>query len=1078
MVEIPEAKEPEDENTLVWYIAATGEYFDKYSAYLARMDFYNQRKFICELTGHSCLTYFEAVESERRESEQVIRSFPDPLKEPILRRVQFSQVSRLDALVDDVYSSLKNEFFPGELAIAKVGEQRVRVIVREKARFNAIMAPDGTVAKPAYSRYRVQMVADDSQDMAVEESQLSRDRKLFTKLILRTFIKHAVSRESWAGAPWVVKPEYAHRYRLDTSWPLHLRRPPAAGGSESPGQGRGKKGDGKSKIKTEDDGTGATHKFKLETGEKRKRGSKKDGEDGAKKRVKGENDAEGGTKKRGRKDAANADGTPSAEPTATSTTGRGKKAKWVENDLDVPREPGEKDAARPPWKRELESDQQHLIGGLLEAWVFMNMYSEPLLLEPFTFDAFLDALRMSEPAGESTLLDEVHCALLAQMVDEDGDLQVTLPIAAKPKRRRGDSDDEDEEEGESDEDDADKDKNGDADMKDVNGKTENGSSKVKDKVSDKDVDEDEDEDEEQDQDNDQDEDQDQQDEDQDETHDQNQESGSESESDDHQAEAFMSYQNSDWKERLRKKMFRDGGWQQILIGILHSVQDVPWWTEDSEAALRYLANKDRPVTLASAAAGYYAIPFELRVKIVSILVQLLHGAPEIRAYIERCAEETMRIRRDRLERQREIKTLADVVKALEVEIKAAKQSRLTDMAEPKEEETDKEAQETETPTKKGRRGKKAAADADKTPSKDKDEAAATPPKVGPANLAKLEKKLAQSTAKMEELYEANRESELELVRLDCQRMRMLGSDRFCNRYWWFEHNGMRKHEYKTANEDKHDDTNDDNDGGEGEGEGDRKGDRKSERSSRTADADESTNEDDDEQEHTTNYAMGRLWIQGPSEGDFRMFLDLPGDYAVSPTPLERKKLSEGQGFLQGPQDWAYYDEPAEIEELIAFLDTRGKREFKLLAELKTLRGEIVASLEERHKDTAASQAEREQELAAALEDAISDGENADGSVDADDTETGDEILPNRRRSGRASRIADDSDEPGPKRKADSRRRGRPARRAALKTRSEATAEVLDRPTPRVRWWTNDLAVQELGHTLYDSYRKRGPRRRI
>lgn len=81
------------------------------------MDFYKQRRFICEITGHSGLNFFEALKSEvccaadypiiRRwstdyrqtdESREVNSAFPEALKEPILRKIQFSIVSRIDNL--------------------------------------------------------------------------------------------------------------------------------------------------------------------------------------------------------------------------------------------------------------------------------------------------------------------------------------------------------------------------------------------------------------------------------------------------------------------------------------------------------------------------------------------------------------------------------------------------------------------------------------------------------------------------------------------------------------------------------------------------------------------------------------------------------------------------------------------------------------------------------------------------------------------------------------------------------------------------------------------------------------------
>lgn len=48
----------------VWVIPETNEVFVNYEPYLQRMDFYKQRRFICEITGHSGLTFFEALRSE------------------------------------------------------------------------------------------------------------------------------------------------------------------------------------------------------------------------------------------------------------------------------------------------------------------------------------------------------------------------------------------------------------------------------------------------------------------------------------------------------------------------------------------------------------------------------------------------------------------------------------------------------------------------------------------------------------------------------------------------------------------------------------------------------------------------------------------------------------------------------------------------------------------------------------------------------------------------------------------------------------------------------------------------------
>lgn len=100
------------------------------------MDFYKQRRFICEITGHSGLTFFEALRSEVRagspglsvspllhakenpsqmdESREVNSAFPEALKEPILRRIQFSTVSRVDNL-GRFYCILFGGIFPADI---------------------------------------------------------------------------------------------------------------------------------------------------------------------------------------------------------------------------------------------------------------------------------------------------------------------------------------------------------------------------------------------------------------------------------------------------------------------------------------------------------------------------------------------------------------------------------------------------------------------------------------------------------------------------------------------------------------------------------------------------------------------------------------------------------------------------------------------------------------------------------------------------------------------------------------------------------------------------------------------------
>ncbi len=204
---------PDDLNVKCWYIAYTKEWFLTYDEYLKRLDYYNTRKFVCEITGNSCLTFFEAYESEKKEMEIVEKNFPEHLKEPILRHLQFSTVPRIDQLVDDVYTTFKNDYYPGEAVMIRLNDYKndfkTRCIIREKAKFNAVVDANNNY-RPAYCQYRVSR-CDDNVEVVVDENQITRDRTNFTKWFVKTFIKLSVSRSPKIGAPWIVKSKYASK---------------------------------------------------------------------------------------------------------------------------------------------------------------------------------------------------------------------------------------------------------------------------------------------------------------------------------------------------------------------------------------------------------------------------------------------------------------------------------------------------------------------------------------------------------------------------------------------------------------------------------------------------------------------------------------------------------------------------------------------------------------------------------------------------------------------------------------------------------------------------------------------------
>ena len=145
----------------------------------------------------------------------------------------------------------------------------------------------------------------------------------------------------------------------------------------------------------------------------------------------------------------------------------------------------------------------------------------------------------------------------------------------------------------------------------------------------------------------------------------------------------------------------------------------------------------------------------------------------------------------------------------------------------------------------------------------------------------------------------------DLREADCPRTRVLGKDRFWNRYYWFERNGMP---YAGLPD------------------------------SSTAWA---------------GYANACIWVQGPDEmeraGYIEMGRDLQNEYKAKfdMTVPERKDLEEGPTHVHSARQWGYLSEPEDVDSLINWLDPRGFNELKLRKEIVSFREKIVQHMESR-----------------------------------------------------------------------------------------------------------------------------------
>lgn len=170
-----------------------------------------------------------------------------------------------------------------------------------------------------------------------------------------------------------------------------------------------------------------------------------------------------------------------------------------------------------------------------------------------------------------------------------------------------------------------------------------------------------------------------------------------------------------------------------------------------------------------------------------------------------------------------------------------------------------------------------------------------------AAKSKQQKEWEKLLAAIEKKKEEIKECEANINELDddlretlVHRSKVLGKDRFLNKYYWFEHNGMPYGGVPNS----------------------------------------STSE--------YGYANGRLWVQGPDEHEIQPNMEEPALsqdlHDLGYTVPQRKEKEEGSTHLSNSTQWGYYDDPSDIDELIKWLDEHGVRE-------KALRKELIASRE-------------------------------------------------------------------------------------------------------------------------------------
>jgi hypothetical protein len=501
----------------------------------------------------------------------------------------------------------------------------------------------------------------------------------------------------------------------------------------------------------------------------------------------------------------------------------------------------------------------------MSTWTFLNMFGEPLHLDSFTLDDYIDALRYQDTDFPCDLMIEIHCCLLKSLVnDSSPESLVVLPTTHRSSKPT---------------------KNGvvvaEEEELDLEVKLEPPSDET--------------------------------------SSDQGTTSVDSSATDipflytsllDIRAQANKSSNQSwlDWRTRVHRRDFGSGGWEYAIIGILDELGNSYRLTTPVVDILEQLLPEGEKHTRKSASQNYAGLDPKLKVKCIQLLVQLVCQTPTVREYIEECMSSMTELRKEKVEVQRDRKAKLEELATLEAE--------LHPYNTPEESVNGHDSDVTELDVPVQKRSVKASL---KRKREEQEELAATMKRN--KEFAKKVKVVEGKKQEIKDCEERVVNYDLELREKDCLRLRLLGKDRFFNRYWVLEGNGISASVFR------------------GDG---------------------------------AQFSSARLWVQGPSVEDATYYLGGAGvdldeipygrvsavdtsvvneESVLRERILLRKEREEGQSVLYDECQWGYYDDVEGVEGLLAWLNPKGTREAKLRLAISSRKESMYKLMEARDKVT-------------------------------------------------------------------------------------------------------------------------------
>ncbi|EJD04148.1 uncharacterized protein FOMMEDRAFT_140191 [Fomitiporia mediterranea MF3/22] len=919
-----------DTNKEVYLLAQTGEVFDTYEAYAARMSFYKLKQFQCDVTGKSGLDYFQALESEQQEARTLHSRFPEPLKAAVLSSVQWQVMGRLDHLVEAVHDRYKDRYFPDEKIFVDVEGNRYAARLVEvfpprsmstlKRKRSASDADDSDVASsssgssgtestpeprpihsiggdlsitleesvtrddPASYTYRVRLLEEEAPPendqpasapvvarresgrvkekgrlalnghtdesnakfagslMDVHCDVMSRDRLVFSKSLLRRFLRECLDRDSSLASPWTVKPVVAQRLGIPTEMPDHIRA-----GVEKV---RKDEIDKRKKVWEEKEAQaereGRLTKKMIREREREAKALAKAEETAHRQREQEEKAAETARIK-AEKRAADQAAKEEAERAAAEKAKLKKKAvRYPTEDLDVRINDRDKKAGmqvrRPKPSRSPDKipfgETKGAFEGFLAVWNFLICFGQPLHLSFFSFDDFEHALRHCIPDLHCNLLAEVHSVLIYNLRTVPFTRHAFVLSLHELKKNELDTSDQP--------------------------------------------------------------------------------------SVDVLMEALADVGNT-WERVPLKHNDGRAGWQDALIGCLKdhaTLSSFPKlrsilnkllfdWPESSSSSIDPLSPGSSPLssptprsgpTVASPAERYFSLPPEDRISILQFMCDLAVSSKQIHSHLESCEEQLTAYRKEKIELNRQKKQLLEEMNALVADSKKEEEAEeLVLNNEASDIDSDGVAASedaSEAGSTAGRRSNSTQRQLTLRLKAQQGQLLAKQRELARQKLAHQKQALAEHRRLDEEVGKLERR--LEGIERDFRktlgmvRLKPLGKDRFYNRIWWFDGCGTSSLVGS---------------GG------------------------------------AVQYATGRLFIQGPSEFDQEILNRRKEDDIAG-----RRLEEEGEDSIFGSGDWACYTDLEELDQFMAWLNSKGVRELALKNALSKWYDLLSTSIRKRQTD--------------------------------------------------------------------------------------------------------------------------------